>query len=79
MAQPKPKALKLRPAARLKLFEGEWAGIYAREARKASFNAPLGGEPKGLAKNRGPQKCARIFGEKPEKEALLLAARLPSP
>ena len=36
------KALKLCAAARLKLFEGEWAGVYAREARKASFNAPLG-------------------------------------
>ena len=38
----KASALKLYAAARLKLFEGERAGVYAREARKACFNAPLG-------------------------------------
>ena len=37
-----PKALKLRPAARLKLFEHEQSIVYDCDVRKASFNAPLG-------------------------------------
>ena len=36
---------RLRQATRLKLFEHERAGIYAREVRKASFNASQNGAP----------------------------------
>ena len=39
------QTMMLRQATRLKLFEHELAGVYAREVRKASFNASQNGAP----------------------------------
>ena len=60
------KALKLRPAARLKLFEHEQSIVYDCDVRKASFNAPLGD---AVAERKGfeplcllGKRFSRLFG-----------------
>ena len=49
----------LRQATRLKLFEHERAGVYAREVRKASFNASQNGAPKNACIFWGEGAAAR--------------------
>ena len=60
----------LRQATRLKLFEHEQAGVYAREVRKASFNASRYGAPKkcmhflGKSRSDGVSERRHILGHK---------------